>query len=315
MIHQITILFIAIGLVCTASAQEKDLPYTSKIADLEEIRLEYKDFGGEGLPLIWVQDLHNYLEGSEGGHPFARLMAELAADFRVLAPVRRGYGKSTDTQWGYDVATQAMDLLRFMDAMGIEKACLFGGIPATQDMLYIAEHHPDRLAGLVFNGSQVLYTGSQAPVILEFIENFYAGSCDLEGRGMQIIGPRLAYRPDFLANEQARIDVPLLLFRVPGFDDRNIYLGWLDQPDRLRQHHYCGNEEAIAYFNNLVSDPEAMQKLKVAFEETDLTGIVNKGFKRAFGDRLKTVELDPSKELVSQAAGQIREFYKTLKVD
>jgi pimeloyl-ACP methyl ester carboxylesterase len=62
---------------------------------------------------------------------------------------RRGYGQSDDVGWGYDVATQAEDILGFMDALRIERAVLVGRHPTTQDMTWIAEHHPERLAGLV----------------------------------------------------------------------------------------------------------------------------------------------------------------------
>jgi pimeloyl-ACP methyl ester carboxylesterase len=99
-----------------------ELPYKSKIADLGDIKLQYMDFGGHGPTLIWIQDFHNYFEGVYQDSSYSTFFKDLSKEFRVIAPIRRGYGQSTDTRWGYDVATQAKDLLHFMDALAIKRA-------------------------------------------------------------------------------------------------------------------------------------------------------------------------------------------------
>jgi hypothetical protein len=150
--------------------QDSQFSYQSKMVDLGEIQLEYMDFGGEGIPFIWVQDFHNYFEGPYSKHLESPLTIDLFAKIskgaRVLAPLRRGYGKSTDSQWGYDVATQAEDLLAFMDALGIEKAILFGGLPANQDITWIAEHQPKRVSGLIYWGNPILVAGCHEPDVM-----------------------------------------------------------------------------------------------------------------------------------------------------
>lgn len=291
-----------------SAALSQERSFETRKARLGEIEMEYADFGGDGTPLIWVQDLHNYLRAPEEAQMFLDLFGKLSESFRVVAPIRRGYGNSTATEWGYDVATQAHDLLRFMDALGIQRAILFGAIPATQDMLYLAEHHPERVGGMVFNGGQLVYASTQDPRVLEFLGYFYEGACDLNGRGMQLVGPRLAYRPDFLGDSTRQIGVPLLVFRVPGFDERNIYLNWLDNIQMMAMHHFCGNEEAQTYFKNLATDSLAREGLRSLLSETDLSPRLWDGLQRAFGDRLTLVDMDTSGNFVAQAVARITEF-------
>jgi hypothetical protein len=135
------ILYIACLSVCSIStyAQESH-EYESKIADLGEIQMEYMDFGGEGPVLIWVQDFHNYFEGPYKDPRYYPFFKELSEEYRLLAPLRCGYGKSSDRKWGYDVATQSMDLIHIMDELKIDKAILYGRPPGNQDMTWIAEY-------------------------------------------------------------------------------------------------------------------------------------------------------------------------------
>ena len=101
--------------------QENTLPYQSKIADLGEIQLEYMDFGGEGIPLIRLQDMHNNFEGLYKDPERIAFWSRFTDSYRVLVPLRRGYGRSTKTDFGYDVSTQAEDLLEFMDFLGVPR--------------------------------------------------------------------------------------------------------------------------------------------------------------------------------------------------
>lgn len=100
--------------------------YESKFVETREIRLQYMNFGGEGLPVIFLQDFHDYFQSSYTDLNYQKFLAGFSENNRVLAPIRWGYGKSDDTGYGYDVATQSEDLLGFMDALGIERAVLVG---------------------------------------------------------------------------------------------------------------------------------------------------------------------------------------------
>lgn len=270
-------------------------PYQSKIMELADgLRLQYHDFGGSGLAVLFVQDFHDYF-GDALDPDWPPFLARFADDFRVLAPVRRGWGASDDTGWGYDVATQSEDLLAFMDALGIERAVLVGRVPADQDMTWIAEHHPERLAGLIYLQSLHVVAGYSNPLIRAFTESYSAGACDMRDPVAQV-SARTPWRPHFLGDESARIDVPALRFFWPVFDDQNMNLRRLDRVAELAASpSECASDEVNDYFVALATDEAWQAELRQALIEADLSSEVDRTMLRAFGTNLKTVvapELD-----------------------
>jgi parallel beta-helix repeat protein len=267
-------------------------PYEPKFVDVRGVRLQYMDFGGDGLTVIFVQDFHDYFTLEEEPE-YASRLAGFADGFRVLAPVRRGWGGSDDTGWGYDVATQSEDLLGIMDALGIERAVLVGRMPANQDMTWIAEHHPERLAGLVYLESPLVFPDFRDPAVRTFAESYWRGTCDL-GAGEAAIartGPRASWRPHFLHDEAARIDVAALRFSMPRFDMVGVDLRRLERVARIATDDHCGDEVAREYFIALAADDGRVAALRRALTEGDLTGGVHHAMERAFGERLHTVLL------------------------
>ena len=291
---------IALFLFFTLSTSfgQESLPYESKIVDLGEMQMEYMDFGGEGPTIIWVQDFHNYFEGQYSTYSDApitiELFAKLSKEARVLAPLRRGYGKSTHTKWGYDVATQSMDLLAFMDALGIEKAVLFGRQPGNQDMTWIAEHYPERLSGLVYwGGNPILIVGSSYPDEILLMENWSAMAPDFEKEQEKVlVMSRAFWRPDFLKNPDIKIEVPAIRIINTSFGNTSV-IRRLTEPGRLKsmvKRERPGFEEEIAVLRELVNDSLRMSKLRNHLIESDPSIDLHKGMERAFGENLITVE-------------------------
>lgn len=284
-----------------ASGQDVAEPLNnSRFAEANGIRLQYMDFGGSGLPLIFVQDIHNYFEHEE---PFfqralrSAFYARFTDDHRVLATVKRGYGESDDPGWGYDVATHSEDLLGLMDALGIHRAVLVGRAPATQDLTWIAEHHPERVAGLVYLGNPVVIRSSQHPEARLFDENYARGACDLEERGIALVGARTSWRPHFLDDETVRIDVPALRFTHPDHR-RSMDLQRLDRLDAIAawEPECPGHAQSLEYFRALAADPARRAALREALEASDVSVPIDEGIERAFGASMRTVvEPDPSK--------------------
>jgi pimeloyl-ACP methyl ester carboxylesterase len=273
-------------------AQQKDL-YQSKIADLGDINLQYMDFGGTGPTLIWIQDFHNYFEGRYRDTTYFHFFKELARDFHVLAPIRRGYGKSTDTKWGYDVATQANDLLRFMDVMGIEKAVLFGRIPATQDMTWIAEHHPEKVLGLIYDGNPILISGSYDPIVIEFVENWSILGLDFEKEKQKaIILSRLSWEPHFLYDSTFRINIPALRFIDNKYNWPNPNLGVLESGflEQWIVENTPGREEELSYLRSLLQDTLRLKQLHQTLLRSDKSKTIDVGMQRVFGNNLQTIE-------------------------
>ncbi|HUG38904.1 MAG TPA: alpha/beta fold hydrolase [Longimicrobiales bacterium] len=291
---------IAASLPPTAAENERNLVhvappteplYESRFVETRGVRLQYADFGGSGLPIIFIQNIHDWSleERSE-----MSLLARLTDGFRVLAPVRRGYGDSDDTGWGYDVATQAEDVVGFMDALGIRRAILVGGPPAPQEMTWIAEHHPERVAGLVYLAAPHVESDFRNPEIRAFVENNWRGSCDLGETAVPRIGPRVPWRPHFLDDETVRIDVPALRFIWPASASRSMDVRRLDRVPQLAAAEPSCDGEAAAreYFIALAADQERLAALRQALTESDPSLAMDSAMVRAFGPNLRTV-VDP----------------------
>lgn len=267
--------------------------YRSKMADLGDIKLQYMDFGGNGPTLILIQDFHNYFEGIYRDTTYFNFYKELAKDFRVLAPVRRGYGESTDTKWGYDVATQSTDLLRFMDVMGIDKAVLFGRIPASQDMTWIAEHNPERVLGLIYDGNPILISSCYDAHVIEFIKNWSVLAQDFDKEKQRtIMFSRLSWEPHFLHDKDLRISIPTLRLIDENYNWSNPSLGLLESGflEQWVKDDMPGKEEEVAYLRALLQDSVRLGQLHQLLIETDKSKAIDEGMQRTFGSHLQTIE-------------------------
>lgn len=310
-------------LVHLTSVGQNNNFYESKIADLGEIQIQYMDFGGDGPTLIWIQDFHNYFEEPYQDPRFYPVFKELAEDFRVVAPIRRGYGKSTNTNWGYDVATQSNDLLRFMDAIGIEKAILYGRTAATQDMTWIAEHHPERVLGLIYDGNPILLAGCYEKNVLEFVENWSILAPDFEREKQQkIMLSRLPWRPHFLTNPNYKVNIPTIRFINTTYNWPNPNLQVLESGflKQLIKNEIPGREKEIKYLRELLNDSIRLKKLHQDLIKCDQTEEIEKGMQRVFGKNLQTIN-STEKDFVSEDPIEylkwklpyIRSFIESLK--
>lgn len=273
------------------------LPYESKMADLGELQIEYMDYGGEGPPLIILQDFHNYYNGAyklPGDHPTITLYKNLSKEFRVLAPLRRGYGKSTDSQWGFDVATLSLDILDFMTAMDIEKAFLYARVPANQELTWIAEYYPERVLGLIYEGNPVITVNCMDSEVLEFADNIQivvAPDGFDRDKARQVYMSRSMWRPRFLNDKTKRINVPALRFTVSGQEDStpNLAFGTLKEIQRVITMLPEDREKEIAYLKALTKDSLRHDNLYMKLKKCNLGKEVEEGMQRAFGNNLTTI--------------------------
>lgn len=273
--------------------QETPLPFQSKMADLGEIQLEYMDFGGEGIPFIWVQDFHNYFEGAYKDTTYYPFFANLSKHVQVYAPLRRGYGKSTNTEWGYDVATQSEDLIAFMDAIGIDKAVLFGRLPANQEMTYIAEHHPDRLAGLIYWGDPILIVGCSYADERLLMENWGSMAPDFDKEKEKIVVmSRAFWRPHFLGDKSTKINIPAIRIINSELDKGSVLRRLVESGriEKLANSEYPGYEEEIGIIRGMVEDSGRFSKLRKHLIECDPSNALSGGMERTFGNNLQTID-------------------------
>ena len=107
----------------------------------------YYEETGRGEPLLLVPGL------SGRGSFWAGQVPDFARDFRVVVHDHRGTGRSTHSRIRYSVEQMADDVLRLMDALGIEAAHLVGHSTGGAIGQVIALEHPRRLRSLVLSAT------------------------------------------------------------------------------------------------------------------------------------------------------------------
>ena len=107
----------------------------------------YYESHGEGAPLILVSGL--------GGTAsfWAPQVSEFARGFRAITFDHRGIGGSTKSRIRYSVEQMADDVVKLMDALGIERAALIGHSTGGCIGAVIAIEHPGRLSSVVISSS------------------------------------------------------------------------------------------------------------------------------------------------------------------
>lgn len=288
-----TLIIICLLFTLATSYSQDSLPYESKIAYLGEIQMEYMDYGGDGPPLIMIQDFHNYYAGpyKNPNNPMLEFNKSLSKEFRVIEPLRRGYGKSTDTKWGYDVATLSEDLILFMKAIGIEKTFLYGRYPGNQEMTWLAEYHPEKILGVIYYNNPLITVGCTEPEVLEHAENTLIFSPDFNKEKLKrVILSRSMWRPTFLKDTLKRINIPALRFINPEFESTTLMLWTLETGDLklMSEEDWPDRKEEQQYIKELLQDSIRFNRLHQKLRDCNPSEALEDGMKRAFGEYLLT---------------------------
>lgn len=297
---------------------DPELPYESKFIDAGGVRLHYLDFGGEGLALVLVHS------ESWDAYTYANFAPRFSDAYRVLAVTRPGYGQSEDPGYGYDVPAQAERLIDFLDAVGIRQAVFAGNSAPSKEMTYLAEHHVDRVAGLIYLAGPPPF-GSEDVVDSDPTEAYAMSDRAIyDAPALERRRARRGYRPDYLRGARPTIQVPVLGFvdrggtgdgwglsfalakvgspRVadvvqdPKFTVRAAHLRRLitDKAFRNESLDLIPDSAARAYFHRLAGDDELQAEVQRYHEQVILPSVLasQQKFKHAFGDNLEVVQLD-----------------------
>lgn len=297
---------------------DPELPYESKFIDAGGVRLHYLDFGGEGLPLVFVHS------ESWDAYTYAKFAPRFTDVYRVLAVTRPGYGQSEDPGYGYDVPTQAERLIDFLDAIGIRQAVFVGNSAPGREMTYLAEHHVDRVAGLIYLAGPPPF-GSEDVVDSDPTEAYAMSDRAIyDVPALERRRARRGYRPDYLRGGRPTIQVPALVFvdrggagngwglsyalakvgssRVadviqdPKFTIRAAQLRRLITDKAFRDESLEAIPDSIAhaYFRRLAEDDELQAEVLRYHEEVIIPSVLasQKKFKHAFGHNLEVIRLD-----------------------
>ena len=125
-------------------------PEIGKKIDIGNCVVNFQDEGqGEAIIL-----LHGSGPGVTGYANWRLLIPVLAQDFRVLAPDVVGFGYTSHPEgFVYNLENWIDWTIRFMDALGIEKAGFVGNSFGGALALAIAAKHPDRVSRFVMMGA------------------------------------------------------------------------------------------------------------------------------------------------------------------
>jgi len=120
-------------------------PHEARLVTVEEgVQLEVLDWGGTGPALVLLAG------AGATAHQYDDLAPALADRYRVIGITRRGHRGSSAAASDYEFARLAEDIVRVLDAEGIDTAVLIGSSFAGEEMHVLGAHHSARVSGLVY---------------------------------------------------------------------------------------------------------------------------------------------------------------------
>lgn len=207
-------------LFVSAIAQVDSTTYSIHKVAVNDIELQYLDFGGEGLPVVLVPS------GTWNAGTYKDFGPLFNDTNRVFAVTKPGYGDGQIAK--YDIPSQGDYLIGFLDALGIERAVFMASSSATTELTYLAENYPKRVAGVVYlsglgtpwidiasedpNLANEMYLRAvfSEPPIKKYSKEGQAADQE-ENTAEKIKLARESYRPKLSQNEIS-IEVPALAF-------------------------------------------------------------------------------------------------------
>lgn len=120
---------------------------TTAFLDIAGLACIYYREAGAGTPLVFLHGGWGYEV-----YPFDRAIEALRGRFRILIPDRSGYGRSTPlTKLPVDFHRRAaIEMARFLDALNIHRAVLWGHSDGAVIAALLALDEPQRFKGVIF---------------------------------------------------------------------------------------------------------------------------------------------------------------------
>jgi non-heme chloroperoxidase len=123
-------------------------PTPARVLLATQVNLSYVDAGPRSSDVLVL------LPGlSDSWRSYELVLPHLPSTFRTIAVSQRGHGDSDKPVSGYAVRDFAADLEALLDALAIPRAVIAGHSSASIVARRFALDHPDRVAGLVLEGS------------------------------------------------------------------------------------------------------------------------------------------------------------------
>jgi len=148
------------------------------------VTISYRASGDASSPFAVV-----LLPGlSDSWRSWDLVTARLPASIRVFAISQRGHGDSDKPDSGYGITDFEADLGAFVDALALKRVVVVGHSSASLVARHFAVNHPDRVAGVVLEGSFVRlgdrlptevrakFAALRDPLTREFVREFAGGT-------------------------------------------------------------------------------------------------------------------------------------------
>ncbi len=171
-------------------------------AKMSDVSLHY-DLRGSGDPVVMIMGL-----GASSAVWDPRLVEELAQSFKVLTFDNRGVGQSDKPDIPYSLEMFADDTVDLMDALGIERAHIFGVSMGGMIAQEFALRHPGRLGTLTLGCT----TAGGAHAVPPPPESMKILTAPRDGVAPDEIirrGWPLSYTPDFIRDHRDELEAAI----------------------------------------------------------------------------------------------------------
>jgi non-heme chloroperoxidase len=147
--YSLSVLGVLLAAATSASAQQLEWrdpsPHVVKFVTVEsEVQLEVLDFGGSGRALVLLAGL------GATAHVYDDFAPALTARYHVLAITRRAHGRSSTPLKGYGFSRLAEDVMRVIDALGVNRPTVIGHSFAGEELHVLGARYSEKIAGLVY---------------------------------------------------------------------------------------------------------------------------------------------------------------------
>src|SRR5918996_4827302 len=207
-------------------------PETRYATASDGLKIAYQVTGSRDLDLVFMQGAVAHLELAWEDPRLSRLFERLSSFTRLIRFDRRGMGMSGVTDRPSTLEEQVGDFAAVMDAVGAERAALFGTIDAGTIALAFAAEHPERTAAVIAFETAPRWTrtgeddfGVEPEVLARFAEATQA--MDVDGQ-LSIVAPSRKDDPAFRSwfrqytrSAQSGIPIQVVMMVMMSWDIRD----------------------------------------------------------------------------------------------
>lgn len=143
--------WLLVGMAClVVQAQQPSAsakPVRRFVTVAPEVKLEVLDWGGSGRPLVFLSGL------GDTAHVYDDFAPRFTAHYHVYGITRRGFGESSKPEpidANYSADRLGEDVVAVIDALQLDHPVLVGHSIAGEELSYIGNHDPKKVAGLIY---------------------------------------------------------------------------------------------------------------------------------------------------------------------